>query len=141
MNLQIKHKALALLGALAAIYFLSTFIYSVFENHGFGDSMWWAFMTFTTVGYGDQFPHTLIGRIAGICLVAAAVFVVLPTITALIATRIIGNHHEFTHEEQEEVKQLLRAIAKKHGIIEDSQPAKMLLLDNRAINSRAQRAS
>lgn len=141
MNLQIKHKALALLGALAAIYFLSTFIYSVFENHGFGDSMWWAFMTFTTVGYGDQFPETLIGRIAGICLVAAAVFVVLPTITALIATRIIGNHNEFTHEEQEEVKQLLRAIAKKHGIIEDSQPARMLLLDNRAISSRAQRAS
>lgn len=120
----IKHKVLTLIASLTIIYFLSSAIYSVFEDHGFGDSMWWAFMTFTTVGYGDQFPTTLVGRFSGILLVAAAVFVVLPTITAVIATRIIGNKDEFTHEEQEEVKHLLREIAKKQGILEEARPAR-----------------
>jgi len=111
MNLKLKHKSFILLATLLIVYLIATIIYSTYEHHGFGDSMWWAFMTFTTVGYGDQFPHTLIGRIAGICLVVTAVFVVLPSITAIIAARIIGNKDEFTHEEQEEVIYLLRVIA------------------------------
>ena len=88
-------------------------------------------MTFTTVGYGDQFPETVSGRISGILLVAAAVFLVVPTITAMVATRIIGNRDAFTHEEQEEVKGLLREIAKKHGIPAAAAAQRPVLLDNR----------
>ena len=117
MNLRLKHKTFILIAGLLTVYLVATIIYSTYEHHGFGDSMWWAFMTFTTVGYGDQFPRTLIGRIAGIGLVASAVFVALPTITAIVASRIIGaGENEFTHEEQEEIKMLLRKIAKKHDI-------------------------
>ena len=67
-------------------------------------------MTFTTVGYGDQYPTTMAGRAAGIVLVSSAVFVIMPTITALIATRLLHDRNEFTHEEQEEIKTLLHAI-------------------------------
>lgn len=123
----LKHKVFGLLGGLGFLYFLSAFVYGAAEGKTFGDGLWWAFMTFTTVGYGDQFPETLPGRIFGILLVAAAVFVVLPTITAVIATKILGNKDEFTHEEQEEVKGLLREIAKKQGII----APRPVLLDNR----------
>ena len=36
------------------------------EFANFGDSVWWAAVTVTTVGYGDITPITLIGRISAV---------------------------------------------------------------------------
>jgi voltage-gated potassium channel len=101
-----------LASVLAGVYTFAVASYVVEEHHSVGDAIWWAFMTFTTVGYGDQYPHTLMGRLAGMILVFTAVFIAVPTITAIISSRIIGDENLFTHDEQEEVKQLLREI---HG--------------------------
>lgn len=98
---------------LGAVYCFAVGAYIVQEHHSLGDAIWWAFMTFTTVGYGDQYPHTLVGRMAGMFLVFTAVFVAVPAITAIISTKLIGDEHLFTHEEQEEVKELLRNIHSK----------------------------
>lgn len=38
-----------------------------------GDALWWAYVTTTTVGYGDQYPVTPRGRIVGVFLMAAGV--------------------------------------------------------------------
>lgn len=89
---------------------MSVIVYCTYENHSIGDALWWAFMTFTTVGYGDQYPTTLIGRLSGMVLVFTAVFVVVPTITAYISSRLIVDNDAFTHDEQEEIKNLLREI-------------------------------
>ena len=37
------------------------------------DAIWWAYVTITTVGYGDQFPVTNWGRIIGIFVMTAGV--------------------------------------------------------------------
>jgi voltage-gated potassium channel len=40
-----------------------------------GDALWWGYVTATTVGYGDQFPVTTGGRLAGVMLtVGVALF-------------------------------------------------------------------
>jgi len=40
---------------------------------GPGDAIWWAFVTLTTVGYGDRYPVTTEGRVVGALLMTAGV--------------------------------------------------------------------
>jgi voltage-gated potassium channel len=38
-----------------------------------GDALWWAFVTITTVGYGDRYPITTGGRLIGMALMVCGV--------------------------------------------------------------------
>lgn len=38
-----------------------------------GDALWWGYVTATTVGYGDQFPVTVGGRLAGVVMLTVGV--------------------------------------------------------------------
>ena len=108
--MQRKYHARHFGAMLLTLYSAAVATYVTCEHHSLGDAMWWAFMTFTTVGYGDQYPHTFAGRVAGMLLVSTAVFVVVPAMTARVVTRFMHDENEWTHEEQEEVKQNLRII-------------------------------
>lgn len=108
-----KHKAtVAVVGLFVTLYAVAVTAYAVCDHHTASDSLWWGFVTFTTVGYGDQYPTSAIGRIAGVLLVVSSVFLAIPIITAHIVARIMNDEHLFTHDEQEEVKHLLREIHK-----------------------------
>ncbi len=41
----------------------------------FGDALWWATVTITTVGYGDVVPVTTVGRVMGVVLMLAGLAV------------------------------------------------------------------
>lgn len=105
-----RNLLLGLMTLLIAIFTTATIAYSVCDNKPAWDAIWWAFMTFTTVGYGDQYPTSACARGAGILLVITAVFIVVPTLTALVSRLLIHDVHQFTHDEQEEIKLLLREI-------------------------------
>ena len=50
----------------------------VFSN--IGNSIWWAFATLTTVGYGDIYPVTVIGKvIASIVAIIGIGLIAIPT--------------------------------------------------------------
>ena len=53
-----------------------------------GDSVWWAFVTVSTVGYGDYFPVTAVGRLVAVGLMLGGVTLV-GVITATLASWII----------------------------------------------------
>lgn len=84
--------------------------YSLFEKKNLLDSLWWALITSTTVGYGDFYPASLGGRVTAIVLLLIMILFLIPMITASFASKLIVNRDAFTHEEQEEMKILLRKI-------------------------------
>jgi voltage-gated potassium channel len=55
----------------------------------FGDALWWASTTVTTVGYGDRFPVTLEGRLIAVALMLVGIGLV-GAVTASVATWILG---------------------------------------------------
>ena len=41
-----------------------------------GDALWWAVVTITTVGYGDFYPVTTLGRLTGVSVMFAGVGII-----------------------------------------------------------------
>lgn len=76
---------------------------------GFGDALWWAVVTATTVGYGDVSPITTEGRVIAVVLMLTGIGVI-GVFTATVASFF------FEHEQQSETAELaarLDAIERK----------------------------
>lgn len=79
-------------------------LFAIFEGKDFLDSLWWASTTATTVGYGDISPVTIPGRIVAFGLMHLVPFVIAPLLIVRLTSKIIEDQHEFSHEEQEALK-------------------------------------
>lgn len=53
-----------------------------------GDSLWWAIVTITTIGYGDYYPVTVPGRWAAAALMIGG-FAVLSMVTAVVSSWLV----------------------------------------------------
>ena len=63
----------------------------------FGDSVWWAFVTITTVGYGDYYRVTPGGRLVAVMLMCggvAVVGVVTATLASWVLERVATGHDD-----------------------------------------------
>jgi voltage-gated potassium channel len=102
-----------ILTVLLAIGFGGLFAYA--EGQGFVDGIWWALVTLTTVGYGDAYPITGLGRVAGAGLMILGIgFVAI--LTAAVATRFVEEEEEVLHEE---VKRLHTRLDTIEGLLRD----------------------
>jgi voltage-gated potassium channel len=77
--------------ALMYIYVLSLAVYAAERDAvgatitNYGDSVWWAIETITTVGYGDMIPVTIMGRIYASLLMLGGVVIVGATTATVIS--------------------------------------------------------
>ena len=79
----------------ALIFFIGVFGYLFYASEPqvktFGDGIWWALVTITTVGYGDITPLTTLGRIvAGLLMLLG--LGLIATITAIVSAKFIQNY-------------------------------------------------
>jgi voltage-gated potassium channel len=70
----------------------------------FGDAVWWAVATITTVGYGDMYPVTPLGRIVAAALMMSGI-AVLGVVTASIASWLVQRVEETTVAAAESAEQ------------------------------------
>jgi voltage-gated potassium channel len=76
------------------------------DFHTFGDGIWWAIVTFSTVGYGDIVPHTVLGRVLGSLVIVCGV-TFLAFLTATVTSLFVAADQA-------------AALAKVHGQREES---------------------
>ena len=77
----------------------------------FGDATWWAITTMTTVGYGDQYPVTTVGRLVGVTLMLGGI-TLLGVVTATLASWLV-EAVEAEQQESDDMRAEIRTLHQK----------------------------
>ena len=98
----------------------------------FEDALWWAFVTITTVGYGDFTPLTVIGRlIAGALMLGgiALLGVVTATIASWIVERVAIKGEDAQAATRGEIRALERQVVKLQKTLDRKDQRTQVLTD------------
>ena len=85
-------KAIALIVSVAAIlaFAAAVLVHAIDPAIGtFGDSLWWAVVTVSTVGYGDVVPESTAGRLVGAILMLTGLSLI-PLITSVVVSILVA---------------------------------------------------
>lgn len=93
------------------------------------DAVWYVYVTITTVGYGDQYPVSDMGRLIGVLIMTVGVGL-FGTITAFLANAFIEPDDE---EDEPDL-----AAAGLNNLSEQMEEIKAMLLDNEKANNDLQ---
>ena len=80
--------------------------------HGFGDGLWWAVTTMTTVGYGDIYPVTMTGRFVAVALMVGGI-ALLGVVTATLASWLVDRVAAESQVEQAATRAQVESLARR----------------------------
>jgi voltage-gated potassium channel len=121
--------------SVAVLVFAGAAAEFAFEAHApgsnirsYGDALWWAMVTITTVGYGDKVPVTAAGRgVAVVFMVTGVAMFGLLTATissyfAEVGKDGLGQRIEGLRQQLDNVEQLLAAVLAERAAVNDERP-------------------
>jgi voltage-gated potassium channel len=102
----LRHRGLfRVLLAATGLLFLGAWVVLLLEKrvpgsniHSYPDSLWWAVVTVTTVGYGDRFPVTAGGRAVAVILMLVGIGLI-GVLTATVASFFVQEHTDANKEQ------------------------------------------
>jgi voltage-gated potassium channel len=77
--------------------------------HTFGDALWWAVVTVSTVGYGDHYPVTGEGHLVAVALMAGGI-ALIGAVSASFASYLIERIREAETDNQTATRRDLQAV-------------------------------
>lgn len=113
---RVMNRARMVLMLLVINHIISGVMFSVVEDKSLFDGQWWATVTGFTVGYGDFYPETTIGRLVAMFYIISMAVLWL-VLAAHIVASVIEDKNMFTHEEQERMEACLLEIGQTMGMI------------------------
>jgi voltage-gated potassium channel len=114
---------------LAIVAFGYIFYIAEPDIKSFGDGIWWALVTVTTVGYGDITPATTLGRFVAGTLMFFGLGLIA-TVTAIVSAKFVQNyvdHH--TNDDVLEKLEELESEIEKLKALEENELEKLDYLD------------
>jgi voltage-gated potassium channel len=90
----------------------------------FGDAIWWAVSTMATVGYGDRYPVTGVGRLVAVGLMVGGI-ALLGTVTATVASWLVDTVAA-EKEQADDLQAIIRRLEAKIDQVtaqRDAEPA------------------
>ena len=111
-----------IIGVLTVAIFAFGYIFYLAEPEiqTFGDGIWWALVTVTTVGYGDITPATTLGRLVAGSLMFFGLGLIA-TVTAIVSAKFVQNYvdHHTNDDVLEKLEELESEIEKLKSLEED----------------------
>jgi voltage-gated potassium channel len=91
-----------------------------------GGALWWAVVTITTVGYGDEYPVTAAGRLTAVFVMFAGIGII-GALASILASIMVpqpdqGSPDEAVHEELVGIREELASLRAQLGSRSDPSP-------------------
>jgi voltage-gated potassium channel len=81
--------------------------------HEFGQGLWWAIVTVTTVGYGDRYPVTPMGQGVAVVLMLAGIGLI-GALTATVASYFVEQKADEEEDRLDRIELLLELLVELH---------------------------